>query len=52
VFGHLLEQSPDFETSDREAISRLTNDTALFGSRDRLLGSVRVENILIMLGAL
>src|SRR5258707_8001128 len=54
VFGHLLEQSPGFFETMRtgEAISRLTNDTALLEVVIGSSVSVALRNILIMLGAL
>src|SRR5258706_5179451 len=54
VFGHLLEQSPGFFETMRtgEAISRLTNDTALLEVVIGSSVSVALRNTLIMLGAL
>src|SRR6266581_3184344 len=54
VFGHLLEQSPGFFETMRtgEAISRLTNDTALLEVVIGSSASFALRNTLIMLGAL
>jgi len=54
VFGHLLEQSPGFFETIRtgEAISRLTNDTALLEVVIGSSASFALRNTLIMLGAL
>ncbi len=54
VFGHLLEQSPAFFETMRtgEAISRLTNDTALLEVVIGSSASFALRNTLIMLGAL
>src|SRR6266568_1881946 len=54
VFGHLLEQSPGFFETMRtgEAISRLTNDTALLEVVIGSSASFALRNSLIMLGAL
>src|SRR5947207_397785 len=54
VFGHLLEQSPGFFETIRtgEAISRLTNDTALLEVVIGSSASFVLRNTLIMLGAL
>jgi len=54
VFGHLLEQSPGFFETTRtgEAISRLTNDTALLEVVIGSSASFALRNTLIMLGAL
>src|SRR6266480_2816801 len=53
VFGHLLEQSPGFFETMRtgEAISRLTNDTALLEVVIGSSASFALRNTLIMLGA-
>ncbi len=54
VFGHLLDQSPGFFETMRtgEAISRLTNDTALLEVVIGSSASFALRNTLIMLGAL
>src|SRR5713226_4179930 len=54
VFGHLLEQSPGFFETIRtgEAISRLTNDTALLEVVIGSSASFALRNTLIRLGAL
>jgi len=54
VFGHLLEQSPGFFETMRtgEAISRLTNDTALLEVVIGSSASFALRNTLIMVGAL
>ncbi len=54
VFGHLLEQSPEFFETMRtgEVISRLTSDTALLELVIGSSASFALRNLLIMLGAL